>query len=353
MRGTREFKPELTPGVSLEYTANPLWGLGVNYTYLPYGDDYGVKGSIDAFAHEASVFASVNLSNLLATYRSGNWQKFNIYSNWGGGYSFYEFDNQVSGLKGDNSCLFRYSDLTAEYNISNLLAIGLGAQYRIHHTNNMRGKLTSTADNQDFYMAHLSLRCKFGGSSKDKKHVRNVSYEDYARRSVSETPSFLPLLSNLSNKVKELEGRVDDLNGRLNGHIESTNKAISDLERKTMIQAQKEIVDRVFEAIRFDLGSYEIREMDIPSLNELAAFMKENPTWNLRLSGHTDSVGSEELNQTLSERRASAAKNYLMGKGIAANRIIIDGFGDRKPIAPNTTPEGRQLNRRVEMDVRK
>lgn len=358
----RNYQPEdkrfywnFTPGVSLEYTVNPLWGLGVNYTYLPFDEVYESKAPVEAFSHEAAVFGSVNLSNLLAKYRRGNWQKFSVYSNFGIGYCFYKFDNKATGSKGGSDCLLRFGELTAEYNITRLWAVGLGAQYRIHQTSNMRRDPRGLAyDFQDFYMAHLNLRYKFGGNRKDKRHVRNISYLDYERaRTVSEESALLPVIADLNNKVKELQGEVDDLKGRLNGHIESTNRAIDDLERKALAQAQKEIVDRVFEAIRFDFDSYAIREIDIPPLNELAIFMKENPTWNLRLSGHTDSIGSEEYNQALSERRSAMAKKYLVNKGVSADRIIIDGFGETQPVAPNTTPEGRQLNRRVEVDVRK
>ena len=68
--------------------------------------------------------------------------------------------------------------------------------------------------------------------------------------------------------------------------------------------------------------------------------------------GHTDSVGSEESNQRLSERRALAVGNYLAAQGVAPGRIIARGFGETRPIASNATPQGRAQNRRVEIRIR-
>src|SRR5690606_35227248 len=67
--------------------------------------------------------------------------------------------------------------------------------------------------------------------------------------------------------------------------------------------------------------------------------------------GHTDSIGTEEYNQGLSERRAASVKNYLVSKGIAADRIYTEGKGETSPVASNATREGRAQNRRVEIEI--
>lgn len=67
--------------------------------------------------------------------------------------------------------------------------------------------------------------------------------------------------------------------------------------------------------------------------------------------GHTDSIGSEQYNQGLSERRANSVKNYLVTKGIAADRIYTEGKGESSPVASNATREGRAQNRRVEIEI--
>ena len=74
-------------------------------------------------------------------------------------------------------------------------------------------------------------------------------------------------------------------------------------------------------------------------------------TWKLQITGHTDNVGADNTNLILSKKRAEAVKNYLSGKGIEAARFEVLYFGESKPIADNSTPEGRQRNRRVEMKI--
>jgi outer membrane protein OmpA-like peptidoglycan-associated protein len=86
-------------------------------------------------------------------------------------------------------------------------------------------------------------------------------------------------------------------------------------------------------------------------LNEFVELMKSETALIVEISGHTDNVGSPESNLTLSLQRANAVKNYLISKGIAANRIETKGYGDTQPIAPNTDAEGRQENRRTEVRI--
>ena len=71
----------------------------------------------------------------------------------------------------------------------------------------------------------------------------------------------------------------------------------------------------------------------------------------VEISGHTDNVGKAAANQKLSENRAKAVKNYLVQKSIAPERILTVGYGSQRPIAPNTTTEGKQKNRRVEFRI--
>src|SRR5690606_37392146 len=82
-----------------------------------------------------------------------------------------------------------------------------------------------------------------------------------------------------------------------------------------------------------------------------ARFMKQNPTTTVTLEGHTCSIGPEEYNQYLSERRAQAARQLLVNDGIESDRITVVGKGEREPVADNDTREGRERNRRVEAIV--
>ena len=86
-------------------------------------------------------------------------------------------------------------------------------------------------------------------------------------------------------------------------------------------------------------------------LENLVQLMKDNPTLKIEISGHTDNVGSATYNKTISQARAKAVVDYLIAAGISSNRLTSVGYGFDKPIAPNDTDEGRQLNRRTEFKI--
>jgi len=88
-----------------------------------------------------------------------------------------------------------------------------------------------------------------------------------------------------------------------------------------------------------------------PALNELATFMENHPALTIRITGHTDNVGSDRDNQILSEGRAKAVRDELIKRGVAAERIEAEGKGESEPIADNETEEGRAKNRRVEFTI--
>jgi OmpA-OmpF porin, OOP family len=104
------------------------------------------------------------------------------------------------------------------------------------------------------------------------------------------------------------------------------------------------------QGIYFDTGSDRIRPESTPTLKEIGAMLAEHDDLKLTIEGHTDNAGNVAANQDLSQRRAAAVKAYLVAKhGIDSSRLSSAGLGDKKPAAPNTTPEGRQQNRRVEL----
>jgi outer membrane protein OmpA-like peptidoglycan-associated protein len=101
--------------------------------------------------------------------------------------------------------------------------------------------------------------------------------------------------------------------------------------------------------VLFKTGSFELLPGARERLAKVSGIVLAHPGLHLEVEGHTDSVGGDEYNQTLSERRADAVRNYLVQQGIAENTIASRGFGKTTPVATNDTPEGRQANRRVEL----
>ncbi len=110
------------------------------------------------------------------------------------------------------------------------------------------------------------------------------------------------------------------------------------------------VIDRLTLHINFDFDKAVIRKADIPELEKAVAFVKKYPGARVSVEGHTDSIGSEQYNQGLSERRATAVKDYLVKAGAAdPSRIQTVGYGKTRPIADNKTKQGRFENRRVEV----
>ena len=104
------------------------------------------------------------------------------------------------------------------------------------------------------------------------------------------------------------------------------------------------------QGIYFDTGSDRLRPESAPTLKEIAAMLEEHADLSLTIEGHTDNVGADAANLTLSEKRAAAVKAALVADyGVDAARLETAGFGASKPVSPNDSPEGRQANRRVEL----
>lgn len=103
--------------------------------------------------------------------------------------------------------------------------------------------------------------------------------------------------------------------------------------------------------VEFDFDKSTLRPESRQTLDEATEVLRQYPDIRVEVAGHTDSIGSDQYNQGLSERRAQAVYDYLVGNGIDSGRLNARGYGENSPIADNATREGRQRNRRVELVV--
>ena len=103
--------------------------------------------------------------------------------------------------------------------------------------------------------------------------------------------------------------------------------------------------------VSFDVGRSAIKPNFAPVLNHFATSLNQNPVTTVTIIGHTDNTGSDAINNPLSVDRADAARDYLVSRGVARTRIVTDGRGSREPVADNSTQQGRDKNRRVEIYV--
>lgn len=107
----------------------------------------------------------------------------------------------------------------------------------------------------------------------------------------------------------------------------------------------------ILKNLHFETDKAIILENSYFELNKLVYALKKNTTLKIKINGHTDNTGGQQYNQELSEKRALSVRNYLLQKGISNLRMSVNGFGDTQPISDNNSVEGKQLNRRVEIEV--
>jgi outer membrane protein OmpA-like peptidoglycan-associated protein len=133
------------------------------------------------------------------------------------------------------------------------------------------------------------------------------------------------------------------------------DKQAADLQK----DMQNARVERVGEGIKitfdsgilFDTNSATLRYASEADITKMAAVLQKYPDTNVLIEGHTDNSGTDAINQPLSERRAQAVANSAIAKGVASSRITSTGYGSTQPVADNSTAEGKQANRRVEIAI--
>lgn len=120
-----------------------------------------------------------------------------------------------------------------------------------------------------------------------------------------------------------------------------------DLPLEPLKKDAREALNNVF----FESGKWDLDEKSKPELDKLVRLLKANPALRLEISGHTDDVGDDKRNLDLSLRRANAVRDYLTAAGIDPKRLETKGYGETRPVVPNTTDEARQQNRRMEARI--
>ena len=125
-----------------------------------------------------------------------------------------------------------------------------------------------------------------------------------------------------------------------------SNKGCPEVKAETM-----KIFAQALQGVQFESGKDVIKKTSFSILDQVVKVMKENPTYNLEINGHTDNQGDAAKNLILSQKRSEAVKAYLVSKGVGAERLTAKGFGETVPVADNATAAGKARNRRVEFKV--
>lgn len=125
-----------------------------------------------------------------------------------------------------------------------------------------------------------------------------------------------------------------------------SNKGCPELTKE-----EKAKLENVIKNVQFETGKAVLLKKSYAVLDEVVALMVKYPEYKLRISGHTDNVGDDKFNQTLSENRAKACYDYLVSKGVVAARMSHTGYGETRPVGDNKTKAGRDMNRRVDFEL--
>ena len=164
--------------------------------------------------------------------------------------------------------------------------------------------------------------------------------------------------------VPDASDPCPDLAGKINGCPDTDGDGITDNVDKCpntkgpasnmgcpeIKVEDKKKLDIAMRAVEFRTGTAVITTASYKLLNDVVGVLKSYPEMNLSIEGHTDNVGDAKNNQKLSEKRAKSCLDYLVKKGISADRLKSSGYGSSKPVGDNSTKTGRQSNRRTEFN---
>lgn len=178
----------------------------------------------------------------------------------------------------------------------------------------------------------------------------NNRLEELNRNNSTEIRKTFELYEKLT---KEYRKAVDELDALVyQAKFDWMTEESEDLSLEKDFHVRTAIIGATFELknIFFDLGKATLRPESKTELDKLYEILK-NSEIEIELGGHTDSIGSDEDNNRLSQDRVNSVKSYLVEKGISDKRLVAVGYGEKAPVAPNATPEGRQMNRRVEVKI--
>lgn len=340
--GDEDIDNDATYGLAAGYNLDSNWGIEMvgNYVKTELDPD---TGDID-----------VGLLRLDSLYHFMPTQKLVPYIGVGIGAINFDPDN------GDDD-----TDFLANY--------GAGIKYFINETVALRADVRHIISFDKTYnnlMYTLGLAFQFGGEKKKERIPPADSdndgvYDDHDKcphtpAGVSVNSKGCPLDSDKDGVFDYLDkcpdspkGAEVDANGCTTIDADSDADGVPDSSDKCPGTPKGAKVDArgcwVIKGIQFDSGKWDIKSEFYPALDEIFIVLKNTPELKVNIEGHTDSSGSPELNQTLSENRAKAIMEYLINKGIDAKRLSAKGFGPSNPISTNDTKEGRAQNRRVEL----
>jgi outer membrane protein OmpA-like peptidoglycan-associated protein len=159
--------------------------------------------------------------------------------------------------------------------------------------------------------------------------------------------------TRLAMSITTIVGRTSDLKGFATSVAPKEDRIEDQLTRLGAKVTETEVIIQLPGSILFDFDSANIRPDAHRALTDVARVIQSYASRPARVEGHTDSVASDDYNQSLSERRAKSVADWLASNGVERGRLAVAGYGEKRPVATNDTAAGRQSNRRVEVVIAK
>ena len=203
------------------------------------------------------------------------------------------------------------------------------------------------------------------------KQAQAQSDEDARRRAEAEAAQAEAQRQQTVARAQQEQAQADAEAARLAADDATRQREVSERQRQEAVQQKEEMRARLLAQLNqvlqtrdtarglivsmpdvlFDFNKYTLKPEARERLARVSGIVLAYPDLKLKIEGYTDAIGSEEYNQTLSEKRAQAVRDYLVRSGVSMNNVAAQGLGKADPVADNSTASGRKLNRRVEMIV--
>lgn len=244
--------------------------------------------------------------------------------------------------------------------ISHCLALDFNVGYNFIFNDDVNGHRAST--NDSYWSGSFGLRMPLGKTAAERQEEelqKQIADQERQRKEAEiraaeeQRQKALEAQKAAEQQKKEAEMRVAEEQKRK--EEEARKAAVQQKPKEEPVQKveapQVPKVEIKFEPIYFRIGGSKLAATELEKLNVAAKTLQENPDVKVQVSGYADSTGKYISNMKLSSARAEAVKQYLVGKGVQGERLTTEGYSSDKPAATNTTVEGRQLNRRAELQV--
>ena len=344
------------PNLFVQYDINPYFGLGLDAGMFNY-DRSRLNATLLGKTIDVAFYGSVNLLNVFSIYSP----VVGLYGNAGFGAGFW--NNEIPSIedgttKGKGISPMGFGSLALTFNIAPAWELFLEGQYRSYTNQWMGGEgHPYPQSSADAVTALLGVRFKIGANSAKYGHARNMSDKDYRLLNAPQPESDDRKVQDLNNELRNLKNQVAVLQAQAAKNETARIKALEDevaaLKELNRLSQMKEgeTVSASFDNIEFEFNSSVLTQTGKDLLDLMVSKLSETSWSSLKVTGHTDNIGTAGYNRKLSKERAASVKKYLVNKGIAAANIATDGMGFDKPIEANDTAANRAKNRRVEFTV--